>query len=76
MFQYTVNSLRKGFWKPRLIYFDFNGDGKKDVSYLDDADNGELIYKSVFIRTGNKFIETDFYQFDDFAKGLLPTLKK
>lgn len=75
MFQYTINSTRKGFWKPRLIYFDFNGDGLKDVSYLDDADNGELKYKSVFIRTGNKFVETDFYQFDDYAKSLLPSLK-
>lgn len=75
MFQYTINSVRKGFWKPRLIYFDFNGDGLKDVSYLDDADNGELKYKSVFIRTGNKFVETDFYQFDAFAKSLLPLLK-
>jgi hypothetical protein len=75
MFQYTINSVRKGFWKPRLIYFDFNADGLKDVSYLDDADNGELKYKSVFIRTGNKFVETDFYQFDSFAKSLLPLLK-
>ena len=75
MFQYTINSVRKGFWKPRLIYFDFNGDGLKDVSYLDDADNGELKYKSVFIRTGNKFVETDFYQFDAYAKSLLPLLK-
>jgi hypothetical protein len=75
MFQYTINSVRKGGWKPRLIYFDFNGDGLKDVSYLDSADNGELKYKSVFIRTGNKFVETDFYQFDSFAKSLLTMLK-
>ena len=75
MFQYTINSVRKGGWKPRLIYFDFNSDGFKDISYLDSADNGELKYKSVFIRTGNKFVETDFYQFDSFAKSLLPLLK-
>jgi hypothetical protein len=67
---------RKGNWKPRLMYYDFNGDGKKDLSYLDDADNGELANKTVFLRTGNQFIETDFYQFDDFANALLPTLKK
>ena len=58
------------------MYYDFNGDGKKDLGYLDDADNGELATKTVFIRTGNKFVETDFYQYDDYAKSLLPTLKK
>jgi hypothetical protein len=67
---------RKGNWKTHLIYYDFNGDGKKDLSYTDDADNGEVAVKTVFIRTGNQFVETDFYQFDDYAKGLLPTLKK
>lgn len=74
--QYSINTQRKGFWKPNLIYQDFNGDGKKDICYLDDSDNGEISSKSVFIRTGNKFIETDYYQFDDYAKGLLLTLKK
>lgn len=67
---FNINSTRKGGWKPRLAYFDFNGDGKKDLSYLDDADNGELKYKSVFIRTGNKFIETDYFQYDPFAKSI------
>jgi len=73
--QYS-SSNRKGNWKIHLMYYDFNGDGKKDLSYLDDADNGELAFKTVFIRTGNKFVETDFYQYDDYAKSLLPTLKK
>jgi len=67
---YNINSTRKGGWKPRLVYFDFNGDGIKDLSYLDGADNGELKYKSVFIRTGNKFIETDYFQYDPFAKSI------
>jgi hypothetical protein len=71
MFQYTINSVRKGFWKPRLIYFDFNGDGLKDVSYLDDADNGELKYKSVFIRNGNKFIEEELSKYDSYARTLI-----
>jgi hypothetical protein len=74
--QYSINTQRKGFWKPNLIYQDFNGDGKKDICYLDSADNGEISSKSVFIRTGSKFIETDYYQFDDYAKDLLLTLKK
>jgi hypothetical protein len=61
--QYNINSTRHGNWKHRLIYFDYDGDGKKDISYIDDADNGESKYKSVFIRTGNQFIETDYYKF-------------
>ena len=67
--------MRKGNWKSRLAYFDFNGDGKKDISYKDDADNGELKTKSVFIRTGNKFIETDYYQFDPYAKSIFNLIK-
>jgi hypothetical protein len=70
------NSTKRTGWKVHLNYFDYNGDGIKDLGYLDSADNGELATKTVFIRKGNKFIETDFYQFDDYAKGLLPTLKK
>ena len=67
IFQFSINSIRKGNWKRRLIYYDFNADGKKDISYIDDA-MGFLNYKSVFIRTGNKFVESDFYQYDKFAK--------
>ena len=55
----------------RLIYFDFNGDGMKDVSYLDGADNGELKYKSVFIRTGDKFIEDKLSKYDSYANTLI-----
>lgn len=71
IFQYTINSVRKGGWKPRLIYFDFNRDGLKDVSYIDAADNGELKYKSVFIRTGDKFIEESIIKYDSYASGLI-----
>ena len=67
IFQFSINSIRNGNWKRRLMYYDFNGDGKKDVSYIDDA-MGFLKYKSVFIRTGNQFFESDFYQYDKFAK--------
>jgi hypothetical protein len=72
---YTINSTRIGGWKPRLMYFDFDGDGKKDIGYMDNADNGELKSKSVFIRTGNKFIETDYYQFDPYAKSIKSLIK-
>ena len=67
IFQFSINSVRRGNWKRRLLYYDFNGDSKKDISYIDDA-IGNLQYKSVFIRTGNQFIESDFYQYDKFAK--------
>jgi hypothetical protein len=64
-----------------LIYFDFNGDGKKDISYTDDAGglkrdgNATIVTKSIFVRTGNKFIETDFYQFDPYANSIKPFIK-
>jgi hypothetical protein len=32
--------------------------------------------KTVFIRSGNKFIETDFYQFDPYAKSILASVIK
>jgi hypothetical protein len=73
--QYSTVGVRKGNWKPRLMYYDFNKDGKKDISYLDDADNGELKNKTVFIRTGNKFIEEDFYQFDSYSSSIKSKLK-
>jgi hypothetical protein len=74
-FEYTINATRLGGWKPKLVYADFNGDGIKDIGYMDSADNGELKSKSVFIRTGNKFIETDFYQFDPYAKSIKTLIK-
>ena len=72
---------RKGNWKKYLIYYDFNGDGLKDISYTDDAGglkrdgNAIVMSKSVFVRTGNKFIEVDYYQFDPYAKSLLNLVK-
>jgi hypothetical protein len=50
-----------------LVYYDFNGDGKKDITYGDDADNGQIIYKSVFIRSDNKFTQKSFYEYDSYA---------
>jgi hypothetical protein len=80
-FEYNINNPRKGNWKKYLIYFDYNGDGKKDISYTDDAGglkrdgNATIVTKSIFIRTGNKFIETDFYQFDLYANSIKPFIK-
>ena len=78
MFQYNINTSRPTDpnWKHDLMYFDFNGDGKKDISYRNGADNpGVLQKKSVFIRQGNQFIEQDFYQFDPYAKSVLSLVK-
>ena len=80
-FEYNINNPRKGNWKKYLIYFDYNGDGKKDISYTDDAGglkrdgNATITTKSIFVRTGNKFIETDFYQFDPYANSIKPFIK-
>lgn len=77
-FTYTINATRiKGDgWKSKLIYYDYNNDGIKDISYVNSADNdGVMKSKSVFIRKGNKFIEEDYYQYDTFAKSLLNNLK-
>ncbi len=68
-------------WKFRLLYHDFNGDGKKDISYEDASiqaytDSGNTFSrKTVFIRTGNSFVEKDFYQYDPYAKFILDSLK-
>ena len=68
-------------WKFVLKYHDFNGDGKKDISYEDasieaftDSTN-TFSRKTVFIRTGSSFIEKDFYQFDPYAKYILDSIK-
>ena len=80
-FEYNINNPRKGNWKKYLIYFDYNGDGKKDISYTDDAGglkrdgNATITTKSIFVRTGNKFIETDFYQFDPYANSIKSFIK-
>ena len=59
----------------KLLYSDFNGDGQKDISYIDDADNGQIKDKKLFIRNGNKFNQEDFYQFDKYADVLKTNLK-
>jgi hypothetical protein len=53
-----------------LVYYDFNGDGKKDITYGDDADNGQMIYKNVFIRSNDKFIQKSFYEYDSYANSI------
>ena len=72
--EYTINTGVRGRYKNRLIYADFDGDGKKDITYSDTSldphysSNVEMKNKTVFVRSGNKFIEKDYYQFDSYAK--------
>jgi hypothetical protein len=75
--EYKINTISRPQYKTRLIYSDINGDGLKDISYINSAitpyyilQNNELLTKSVFIREGNKFVEKDYYQFDPYAKSL------
>jgi hypothetical protein len=75
--QYSINIERPN-WKNKLVYYDFDGDGKKDITYSDAGINAytdksiinDIKLKSVFIRVGSKFIEKDFYQYDAYAKSL------
>ena len=68
-----IASAQRPFYrdaKPQIIYFDFNDDGEKDIAYIDGANNGQEVYKTVFIRKGNQFIEEDFFQYDYYMKSL------
>ena len=75
--EYTINIERPN-WKNKLVYYDFDGDGKKDITYSDAGINAytnkaiinDIKLKSVFIRSNDKFIEKDYYQFDPYAKSL------
>ena len=76
--QYTINSDRSNDrnWKPEIIYHDYNGDGIKDISYRNSADNpGFMKMKSVFIRKGNQFIEEDFFKYDLYSSSILSSIQ-
>jgi len=71
-----ASGAKRGNYRNKLIYYDFDGDGKKDITYSDTgmdpytSPTNEIKNKTVFIRSGNKFIEKDFFQFDPYAKSL------
>lgn len=76
--QYTINSNRSDDrnWKPEIIYHDYNGDGIKDISYRNSADNpGFMQKKTVFIRKGNQFIEEDFFKYDIYSASILSKIQ-
>ncbi len=75
--QYNINTNRVNQnYKNKLIYFDFDGDGLKDITYSDSGLNpytnpdNDMKKKSVFLRRGNKFIEYSFFDYDKYAKEL------
>ncbi len=75
--EYSINTNRASQnYKNRIIYFDFNGDGLKDITYNDSGLNpytnpdNDIKKKSVFLRKGNKFVEYSFFDYDKYAKGL------
>ena len=89
-FQYASNYITRTnnpWGKKVLQYYDYDGDGRKDISYI-DASNGDEFgafnvstmsgsrstVKTVFIRQGNQFVEKDYYLFDPYAKSILPIL--
>jgi len=71
-----ASGTKRGNYRNKLIYYDFNGDGKKDITYSDTgmdpytSPTNEIKNKTVFIREGNKFVEKDFFQYDPYAKSL------
>jgi len=78
-FTFNINTNNRsqgsipGSWKPWLVIYDFNGDGIKDISYIENTNfKSELKTKTVFIRTGDQFIEQDFYQFDPYLNSIKP----
>lgn len=89
-FQYASNYITRtnNPWGKKILqYYDYDGDGRKDISYI-DASNGDETFafntttmsgcrstvKTVFIRQGNQFVEKDYFQFDPYAKSILPIL--
>jgi len=89
-FQYASNYITRtnNPWGKKILqYYDYDGDGRKDISYI-DASNGDesgsynvtnmsgsrSTVKTVFIRQGNQFVEKDYYLFDPYAKSILPIL--
>ncbi|NCA30512.1 MAG: VCBS repeat-containing protein [Chitinophagia bacterium] len=74
--KFTLNSNRNivGNYKRFICYFDINGDGQKDILLTESVNWSSTVIKTAFIRTGNQFIEQDYFQFDPYAKSILSIL--
>jgi len=56
-------------WKARFIFQDFNGDGSRDVAYIDPHNfYHSLKDKTVFVREGDKLVERDIYPLEPFLR--------
>ena len=69
LFTFNLNLIKKGNWKSRLIYYDYDKDGKKDISYT-DAEKIDINYKSIFLKTNNSFLEASLLNYDSYLKSL------
>jgi hypothetical protein len=82
--QFDTNRKTKSLdgGKSQLLYYDYNKDGIKDIGYVDASwgdemgDKNIMKYKTVFIKTGDKYVEQDFYQYDLTSKTYLDLLEK
>lgn len=66
-----TRDVNKNVSNQKLIHVDINGDGQKDILYIEEYNSNQLKDKTVFIKNGNKFTETPFFQFDPYAKSLI-----
>jgi len=86
-FVFTKNTKILDGAKTKLLYYDYNKDGIKDIGYIDCSwgsegniynaainDGNISAFKTVFIKRGTQYIEEDYYQYDPFAKSLLTIL--
>ena len=75
--KFTLNSNRNivGNYKRFICYFDINGDGQKDILLTESVNWSSTVIKTAFIRTGNQFIEQDYFQFDPYATSIKSLIK-
>jgi hypothetical protein len=74
---FTLNSDRNivGNYKRYICYFDINGDGQKDILLTESVNWSKTVVKTAFIRTGNQFMEQDYFQFDPYAASIKSLIK-
>ena len=86
--KFNYNTKQYDGNKGRILYYDFNRDGIKDIGYIDASWGGNngtfnpvtrqgniMPFKTVFIKRGDQYIEEYYYQYDSYAKSLLTILE-